>query len=242
MASKYEKMVGKIINNIKILAVIGKTKKHEAIIQCECHCGNIFECIGYSLISGNTKSCGCLNNVVRTKNIQKYNMDIHEENKYEIKDSYVFMESKTSNDIIVFDKHNLDKIIPHSWTVDNGYAVACINGKRTKMHQLILKAPKGKVIDHIKPFGGIPKSLNNIETNLRAVTQHQNMMNQSISKNNTSGYRGVTFHKKTGKWQPQIRVNGKRIYLGLFDTPKEAYSARLQAETKYFKEFAPQED
>lgn len=241
MASKYEKIVGLTINKIKILAVTRKTKKHEAIIQCECYCGKIFECIGYSLISGNTKSCGCLNDTVRIQNIQKYNNDIHTENQYEVKDSYVFMKAKTSDDIIVFDAHNLDKVLPYSWSVDNGYAVAYVNGKRIKMHQLILKASAGKVIDHIKSFDEIPKSLNNTETNLRIVTQHQNMMNQATSKNNSSGYRGVTFHKKSGKWQPQIQVNGKRIYLGLYNTPEEAYNIRLQAEKQYFQEFAPQE-
>lgn len=52
----------------------------------------------------------------------------------------------------------------------------------------------------------------------------------SIKPNNTSGYRGVTFDKNTNKWRAQLRYNYKNYYLGLFDTPELAYSARLKAE------------
>lgn len=43
-----------------------------------------------------------------------------------------------------------------------------------------------------------------------------------LQSNNTSGYRGVYFHKKNDKFATQIVVNGKRIYLGYFKTAKEA--------------------
>ena len=42
---------------------------------------------------------------------------------------------------------------------------------------------------------------------------------------NTSGYRGVCLHKASNKWQAQIRIDGKRKYLGSFDTPELAYEA-----------------
>ena len=43
----------------------------------------------------------------------------------------------------------------------------------------------------------------------------------SISRN-TSGYRGVSYNKRDGKWYSQIIINGKLKYLGYFNTSKEA--------------------
>lgn len=239
--SKYEDLVGQHLNQIEILAVIGKNKRNEAIIKCKCFCGKNFECIGYSLKSGNTKSCGCLNDKKRKERVDKFNKDNHTQNDYYIESNVVYMKSKTSDDIIIFDEHNLSKILPYSWSVDNGYAVSRINNKKIKMHRFIKPCTIGMSIDHIKSFNGIPKSLNNLEVNLREVTHQQNMMNQEKRTNNTSGYRGVTFHKASGKWQPQIFVNSKRIYLGLWDTPEKAFEIRQEAEEKYFKEYRPME-
>ena len=66
-------------------------------------------------------------------------------------------------------------------------------------------------------------------------------MNANLSKNNTSGYTGVTWHKLSQKWQSEIRVDGKKIYLGLFINLEDAIEARKQAEIKYFGEFRNKE-
>ena len=44
------------------IALVGKTKSKNFVWKVVCHCGGEFECSGSSLVSGNTKSCGCLNN------------------------------------------------------------------------------------------------------------------------------------------------------------------------------------
>ena len=41
-------------------------------------------------------------------------------------------------------------------------------------------------------------------------------MNQSIQKNKSSKYKGVSFHKRQNKWQSQIMVNKKHINIGTF--------------------------
>ena len=52
----------------------------------------------------------------------------------------------------------------------------------------------------------------------------------SIKSNNTSGYRGVSYSRRDNKWIAQLRHNYKNHYLGSFNTPEEAYKARLKAE------------
>lgn len=56
------------------------------------------------------------------------------------------------------------------------------------------------------------------------------MLSDTISKNNTSGYRGVA--KKRNKWQAYINYGGKRISLGVYDTKELAAEARKNAEEK----------
>lgn len=83
--------------------------------------------------------------------------------------------------------------------------------------RLIMNAPKGKVVDHINR-----DTLDNRKTNLRICGFSENIRNCKMRKNNTSGYRGVTYQKKSNRWNALIMVNRKSIYLGYYKTAKEA--------------------
>ena len=69
--------------------------------------------------------------------------------------------------------------------------------------------------------------------NLREATRSQNHQNIILKSNNTSGYMGVNWSKKHKKWAARIGIDGKRIFLGRFDTPEEAYEAYLKAKKEY---------
>lgn len=60
--------------------------------------------------------------------------------------------------------------------------------------------------------------------NLRIAgrAQFDNMQNQGLRSNNTSGYRGVSWKKETGRWQASTQADGHRHYFGCFDTPEQA--------------------
>lgn len=108
------------------------------------------------------------------------------------------------------------------------YFYARANPEKIHIHRLITQCPKGLVVDHINR-----DTLDNRKNNLRVCTIQENLRNQKRS-NNKTGYTGVTVHKQTGKYTAQIKVNYKKIHLGLFDTIKEALSARKKAELKYY--------
>ena len=74
---------------------------------------------------------------------------------------------------------------------------------------------------------------NRIE-NLQELTNRQNTSKQVKRKDNTSGYKGVTKVKSTGKYQARIFPNGKIINLGYFNTPEEAHEAYKAAAVYYF--------
>lgn len=77
---------------------------------------------------------------------------------------------------------------------------------------------------------------NNVFSNLREATRHQNGYNRKLGRDNTSGYKGVTFFK--GRWRALIRADSQRIFLGDFDTPEEAAQAYDEAAIRYHGEFA----
>jgi len=52
---------------------------------------------------------------------------------------------------------------------------------------------------------------------------------------------GVTFVKRTGRYMPQLSINGKRDYLGYFDTPEEASRVYREAKSKHVREVALQQ-
>jgi len=45
----------------------------------------------------------------------------------------------------------------------------------------------------------------------------------------SSGYKGVTFHRQSGKWRAQIKINGKQIGLGYYTTEPESHQIYLKA-------------
>lgn len=71
--------------------------------------------------------------------------------------------------------------------------------------------------------------------NLRLADQSQNGQNKSMQKNNTSGYRGVSFCKN--RWVAEIWVRGKKKYLGSYRDAKEANEVAMLAREMYFGEF-----
>lgn len=81
-------------------------------------------------------------------------------------------------------------------------------------------------------------SLNNQFENLRPATYSQNNANKGLQRNNTSGYKGVSYHKRSGKFRVMIAVQKHATYLGTFLNPEEAAKAYDRAAKRLFGEFA----
>jgi hypothetical protein len=110
---------------------------------------------------------------------------------------------------------------------NRGYRHIKINGNIYLSHRLIYIYHNGEIADklytdHIDRI----KSNNNIE-NLRLVTGQENQFNTDA--------KGYCFHKASNKFLARIRLNGKLINLGLFNTEDEARDAYLKAKKELHK-------
>jgi len=124
-----------------------------------------------------------------------------------------------------------------SWHFMNiGYAGSCARRKHTYLHRFIFDLNPGdkRVVDHING-----DKLNNQKSNLRICTHAQNISSRvNKNKNNTSGFKGVTFDRQKGKWMARICINRKNIFCGYTATPEAAALKYNDFATKYFGEFA----
>lgn len=107
------------------------------------------------------------------------------------------------------------------------------------LHRVIMKRilgrelVRGEIVDHKDC-----DTLNNRRSNLRIVTRVQSNQNRRKRSDNTSGYKGVTWNKRTQRWRASIGANGKHINLGHFDNPEDAYEAYCKAAKELHGEFA----
>lgn len=137
------------------------------------------------------------------------------------------------------DDEDFDRLGPRGWRVITGYArkkFKCADGKRHwfGMHRLVIHAPAGVDVDHVNgdPF-------DNRRANLRLANDSLNAANRRLlTAVNTSGFRGVVFHRLLGKWQAGIKCRGRSIYLGVFASPEDAARAYDAAARRLFGEFA----
>lgn len=101
------------------------------------------------------------------------------------------------------------------------------------MHRLVLDAPAGVEVDHINGVG-----LDNRRSNLRHATRMENACNRGPNKNNTTGFKGVSWHLSESKYQAAITVDGRPIFLGNFRDPVDAARAYDAAARRLHGEFA----
>jgi hypothetical protein len=111
----------------------------------------------------------------------------------------------------------------------NGYRLISIDSVKYKAHRLAWLYVYGYLPEHGVDHKDRVKVHNQID-NLREASQQCNMRNTGNFSDNTSGVKGVNYHKPTGKWRAYININRKNIYLGVHLSFFEAACHRLAAE------------
>lgn len=112
-----------------------------------------------------------------------------------------------------------------------GYLRLCVDGRYYLLHRVAWLITHGEwpqdQIDHING-----DRLDNRIANLRLATASQNCGNTGTSKNNTSGFKGVSWSARARRWVSSIRVAGRRHWLGYFPSREAAAEAYAAADVR----------
>lgn len=118
-----------------------------------------------------------------------------------------------------------------SGTVEQKYLRVLLNKVPYLVHRIIFKMhhnEEPEEIDHINRI----RSDNRID-NLRAANAYLNQNNKSNNLSKRSGHSGITWDKSKDKWKAQTRLQGKQLYVGLFNSIPEA----LEAQQQFLKDY-----
>jgi len=136
----------------------------------------------------------------------------------------------------IVDAEDYEELSKHRWTAfytcGKWYAARNSKGKCILMHRQIMKAPKGKVVDHHDGAG-----LDNRKANMRLCTYGQNNCNRR-PRGKTSKYKGVTRDKKRNLWRSTAWYNGKSVHVGRYEDEIEAARASDYANVQINGEYA----
>lgn len=106
----------------------------------------------------------------------------------------------------------------------DGYLRIWIDGHSYKAHRLAWLHAYGvwptKQIDHLNG-----DRADNRIANLREADQPEQNANTRRRTNNTSGRRGVSLHKASGKYTARLSFRGRIVHCTYHDTPEEASAA-----------------
>lgn len=175
---------------------------------CKCECGATATVGGADLKRGRTASCGCLK---RTHGLSRHRLygifGMMKDRCYNPNNiSYPWYGGEG---IRIHQEWLDDYESFHNWALQNGY--------------------KGNLeidrIDSDKDY---------TPNNCRWVDRTIQNRNQRLRKDNKSGVRGVKWNRARKKWEVSISAQGKRHYLGLFESLDKATKIRKEAENKYW--------
>lgn len=134
----------------------------------------------------------------------------------------------TKNKYALVDNEDFEYLNQFNWQFDYFYAgrhIRLPNGKKTRirMHQEIIKTPKGFVTDHING-----NKLDNRKFNLKICTQSENQKNMKRFVTNKSGVSNIHWDKSRKKWMVSKCFNGVRKNIGRFKSIKDAKKVLLK--------------
>lgn len=174
----------------------------------KCYCGNEFKATFHSVKRGTTRSCGCIG---RYKTHGLTNHRLYDTWKNMMSRCYLeknpnYQYYGAIGMTVCEEWHNIENFIKDMYpTFKEGLSI----DKDTICKKL-----------NINPH------IYSKQTCIWTTKSIQTRVTKKIHSHNTSGYRGVSFLKKIKRYSAQIKVNGKNIHLGVYDTAPEAAKVR----------------
>lgn len=157
----------------------------------KCFCGKEFKSVISSIKNKYIKSCGCLHTTHNLTNHRLYSIwNSMMQRCYNLKEKS-YKDYGKRGIVVCNDWHNVENFI----------------------NDMYPSFVESLTLDRENPNGNYEKS------NCRWADKTVQARNtQRLRKDNSSGYRGVSWHKRDLVWNVRISVDNKRIHLGYFNT------------------------
>lgn len=148
----------------------------------------------------------------------------------------------TNGGVVLVDDEDHERLARFRWTTNKAYP--CLTGGRGRgvvyLHRMVMHAPPGQDVDHVNG-----DTYDARRANLRFCNDSQNQANRRKVVGRVP-IKGVCIHGDTGKYQAQVKKDGKNYHLGLYDDPVTAGRAYIKKARELHGEFAwsnvPEED
>lgn len=134
--------------------------------------------------------------------------------------------------VALVDDEDFDRVAGVPWSSRKGYPCYGKGRITVYLHRVIMRAPAGTDVDHVN---GVPHDAQ--KANLRFCNDSQNQANRQKVMGRVP-IKGVCIHGKTGKYQAQVKKDGKNHHLGLYTDPVKAGQAYIKKARELFGEFA----
>ncbi len=180
---------------------------------CRCDCGTVRAVDTYSLYHGLTNSCGKCCRIISEEGYRR-----------------CILKNGTS---FIFDPQDEWLVKQHTWSLTRGHIRTVQNGKTVYLHRLIMGAADNEQIDHING-----DKTDNRRCNLRFADHTKNQQNKGLRSDSTTGFKGVCFDRRSGKFMAYINAYGRRTYLGYFEDKNSAALAYDKAAVRLHGDFA----
>lgn len=158
-------------------------------------------------------------------------------NRYVLKEyvAIVFLKRRSGKDFqMVIDREDVDELRKLDVSIfavemrsgkKRGvyHAMMRVDGKMVYVHRYLRKCPEGYFIEHLDG-----DTLNNRKRNLRIISSWQKSLKREGRNNFSSGVKGVSWHKPTGKWRARIKKDGKAVFEEYFENRHDAIEAVLE--------------
>lgn len=209
--------VGKSFSRLRVIERLENDKWNSTMWLCECECGNLSKVRASDLIKEKQKSCGCLKKEQSSETGKKSKTHgMKGERPYQIWDC---MKQRClnpkSNNYKNYGERGVS--VCEKWMTFEGFWEDMQEGYSEHLS-----------IDRIDVSGNYCKD------NCKWSTYSEQGYNKRKICTNKSGRTGVCWDKNSCKWEAKIVFQGKKIYLGRYESFEDAVKAREEAELKYF--------
>jgi len=219
MAERLE-LEGKKFGRLTVISR-AENKRSNTAWNCICECGNEKVIVGYSLTSGKSKSCGCIQKEVAADRLLKHGHDRIGKTTREYQTWVKIIdrcENENNKDFVNYGGRGI--MVCERWRNSFENFLSDMGKRPSSKHS----------IDRIDVNGDYEPS------NCRWTTKEIQARNTRLYSTNKTGVRGVHFDKARNKYRSEIAVFGKIKYLGIFETIEEASKVRKEAEQIYWNE------